>query len=439
MKGKKIQLLIKIMIPAVIIGAGFGGYKILNDRAERSFNKTVVVNDSEASYIDENDSSLEILSKEAFGDVEGFSGNYGFINDNEVLIGIGLSKEEFFEKYPDEIDKTDDDLFWQQQDDQYGKLYVYNLKDSSKRLLNTKVRDMFSDSALSLSKYAYINGDNVSIFDIVKNSEVGHIDGDVFKNYDYEDFLEPESSMWSKDGSTLISYDNENLVLYNVEENSIKKIKVDNGERHVSILPSYYSEDGKEVYFVGTRYKKNIGSQGIYKINVDTESIEEVFSLPYVDHSKHDYSKYSGIQSNDYCVLDDGKRIIFNGTIEGIDGTYIYNMEEEKFYNVIPNKVKSERGSYSSTIWVSPDKTKVVYMDLVKEEGEEQWNLYAANINGNNLTNRICIYNNIKQSRLGIKWSSDSKKIIFFTTDSFTTKNYISIADKNEVNIITFK
>ena len=73
-------------------------------------------------------------------------------------------------------------------------------------------------------------------------------------------------------------------------------------------------------------------------------------------------------------------------------------------------------------------------MNLVEENGEKQWNLYAANISGNNLINRKCIYKNIDFIE-DIKWSADSKKILFFTSDKIEK----GIKDNTKINIITFK
>ena len=90
-------------------------------------------------------------------------------------------------------------------------------------------------------------------------------------------------------------------------------------------------------------------------------------------------------------------------------------------------------------IWVSPDKSKIIYTNLVKKEDKEQWNLYAARINGNSLTDRVCIYEDFKLCGYDVTWSADSKKILFFTTDDYTEENYNRFANKNEINIITFK
>ena len=64
-------------------------------------------------------------------------------------------------------------------------------------------------------------------------------------------------------------------------------------------------------------------SQGILKLNSIDGDIEEVLLLPPTDYSSNDFSKQSQIHEGEYCVLESGKKIIFNGIIEGIAGTYI--------------------------------------------------------------------------------------------------------------------
>lgn len=214
-----------------------------------------------------------------------------------------------------------------------------------------------------------------------------------------------------------------------------------NDDLKVGFMPNFYSEDGQDIYFIGRKYKKDLYAEGIFKVNSNTEKIEEVFLLPYVDTNSNDHKKYSGIIGDvaNYYIFEDGNKVMFSGTIEGVDGTYIYNVEDNKFYNVIPHTVTAEEGSYVSSAWLSPDKTKVIYMNRAIEDYEEHWNLYAANVNGNSLTNRMCIYKDINLCGENIVWSPDSKKILFFTADEERMINYVPFPNKNEINIITFK
>lgn len=406
---------------------GQAAYKIINAN---------IVN-TDNSSLDYSSNPLEVINKESFGDVQGLTKNFGFINDNEVLLGCGLSREDFYKKYPNEIDKSNSEnnkLLDEQLNDQYGKMYRFNLADGTKKPLNIDTRDVYSDLMSGANKFSYVSKNKFYMYDLNNDSKTEYrsIDDTIGSEY---------MGVWSKDGKCLISYENENINVYNVLDNTSKSFKVGSNDMngiHVYMMPGYYSDNGEEVYFLGVKYNKNTSRTGIYKLNCDNGEVKEVFLLPPTDHTSNN-GKESGIPSNDYCVLENGKRIIFNGTIEGVDGTYIYDVEDDKYYNVIPTTVKSEYGSYSPQIWVSPDKTKVVYMNLADEEGTKHWNLYAARINGNNLVDRICLYKNINLCGENITWSPDSKKILFFSANEDIVKNYISFKDKNEVNIITFK
>ncbi|MDT8715942.1 hypothetical protein IAI10_04690 [Clostridium sp. 19966] len=92
--------------------------------------------------------------------------------------------------------------------------------------------------------------------------------------------------------------------------------------------------------------------------------------------------------------------------------------------------------------WVSPDGTKIVYVNLAIENNEEEWNLYSARINGNILTGKTCIYKNYgsdSSSLRNIQWSPDSKKVLFFKFSDEYIKNQYPFFNKNEVNVFTFK
>jgi hypothetical protein len=440
MRSKKVVLFIKIAIPIVIIGGCLGVERVLSVKVENFSSKIIVVSEDNSSLIAE-DKPLEIVSKQSYGNVEGFSENLGFISDDEALVGIGISREDFYKKYPKEFDKeneNDDKANDNANNDIYGNIYRLKLSTLERKPLSIETRNLYSDFVPNVNKINYVKDNNYSIYDLKKDSI------SVYKKASDMEGSENVGN-WSKDGNYLISYDNGDLNLYNVKDNSSKKLKIKNDNLYISMIPSFYSEDGEEIYFIGGQHKNKDSRyerQGIYKINSSNGETEEMLVLPYRDTQGSDYSKESSIPFNDYCVLDGGKKIIINAIIEGEDGTYIYDVDNKKFYNVVPHIVKAKEGSYCSSIWVSPDKTKVIYMNMALENNKEQWNLYAAQINENSLTSKICIYKNINISGSldkSIQWSGDSKKILFFNGNEEIEKNNFSFKDKNEVNIITFK
>jgi len=440
MRSKKVVLLIKIAIPIVIIGGCLGIERVLSVKAENFSSKPIIVSEDNSSLIAE-DKPLEIVSKQSYGNVEGFSENLGFISDDEALVGIGISREDFYKKYPKEFDKSnenDDKDNYNANNDIYGNIYRLKLSNLEKKPLSIEMRNLYSDFLPNVNRINYVKDNNYSIYDLKNDSK------SVYKKASDMEGSENVGT-WSKDGNYLISYDNGDLNLYNVKEKSSKKLKIENDNLHIAIIPSFYSEDGEDIYFIGVQYKGNgpkYQREGIFKINSSSGKIEEILVLPYSDIQGLEYSKESAIQFNDYCILDGGKKIILNAIIEGEDGTYIYDVDNKKFYNVVPHLVKAKEGSYYSPIWVSPDKTKIIYMNMALENNKEQWNVYVAKINGNSLTSKICIYINFNISgsfNNAIQWNGDSKKILFFTGNEEIEKNNFSFKDKNEVNIITFK
>lgn len=446
MKSKKVKLLIKISIPILIIGGCFGIERLISVRAEDSFNKPIIVSENSSSRIADS-KPLEIVSKQSYGNIEdGFSANLGFINDDEALIAIGMSREEFYKKYPNEIDKNDIDVNDNAHNDRSGEIYRLKLSNLEKKPLGIEMKNLYSDLVPNVNKINYVKGNNYSIYDL-KND----ISNDYKKTSNKSSF-EGEGT-WSKDGNYLMSfYGYGELNLYNVRKNSSKKLTVmeKDDKSWGGINTSFYSEDGQDIYFTGSKYKdndrytSNYARQGIFKINSNSGKIEEVLALPYEDieaqAANFDYSKASFI--HEFCLIEGGKKIILNAVIEGEYGTYIYDIASKKFYNVIQHTVKDGQRPYYDPIWVSPDKTKVVYVNRVLEDNKVHLNLYAAKIVGNSLTSKICIYKDIKFSGAinnSVKWSGDSKKILFFTGSEEIEKNNFSFMDKNEVNIITFK
>ena len=210
MKSKKVEVLIKVLIPVAIVSVCFGVEKLISLHTEKSFNKPIIINSKDLS-LDDDGNSLEVVSKEAFGDVKGLTANFGFINDNEVLLGIGLSREEFYNKYPNELDKENEanNKLIQERDNDlyYGKMYVFNLKDESKKSLNIDAKNVFSDMICGVNKFSYVNDEKFYLYDLNKESSIMYRDTDDIpdkKNIpDYEIGSEYMGN-WSKDGKCLM-------------------------------------------------------------------------------------------------------------------------------------------------------------------------------------------------------------------------------------------
>jgi len=428
MKKEKTMLLIKIAIPVFILGVGFGADRYLTLQGKASMDNPIVVSADSSALTDK---PLEIVSKQCYENVEGFSENLGFINDDEAVVGVGLTSTEFNKKYPNKIDTNDNDAMDKAHDDFYGYLYKIKLSTMEKAPLNIKT---LNSAVLSnMSKVSFVKDNNFLIYDLNNASN------NICENADINS-IKMNGGDWSEDGNCYMTYsENGDLDVYNVKTKSLKKLKVKSKNFWITSTRGFYSENGENIYFLATQNKDGdlkYQRQGIFKIN-SSENMNEVLVLPFHDPLNKD-SKVSSI--NDFCVLDGGRKILLDGSIEGQYGDFIYDSETKKFYNVVAHTAVSKEGAYASPFWVSPDKTKVIFMNLEVINGKDQWNLYAAKLNRNTFSDKICLYKDVNLSNsLDVKWSKDSKKILFFTgVNPIKGNNYI-FNEKNQVNIITFK
>lgn len=436
--------ILKIAIPVVLIGGAFAVEHMVNAKAEdfTSSIKIISENNAEVSVVD--DKPLEIVDKKSYGSIQGLSESFGFISNNEILIGAGLSREEFYEKYTKDSRKMTMDENNNAYDAMYGNVYKVDL-DTLKKI-PMKINDKLISARLVLSglspdrtKFNFQDLSKVYSYNLTKDN---------FQTVNNVKVSEEENGNWSEDSKYYIGYKDGDLELYNTETGTTKIVKVKSNKLYISIMPSFYSENGEKIYFIGeeaAEEKSNSRRQGIYKVNSNTGKIEGVMLLPYVDRSNNKFGKKNYkencIPSGKYYVLDEGKRILFEGILDDEDGTYIYDVEKKEFHKVITH-LDSKEGSFTSTCYVSPDKTKVVYLNRANEGGKEVWNLYAAKINGNSFTSRILIKKDVKllTSLYNIvQWSQDSRQILFFDTDKVEVKNGFVINDKAVVNLVTFK
>lgn len=436
--------ILKIAIPVVLIGGAFAVEHMFNAKAENFTSSIKIISENNAEIQVADDKPLEIIDKKSYGNMQGLSENFGFINDNEILIGAGLGREEFYKKYTKDSRKMAIDESNNAYDDMYGNVYKVNL-DTLKKV-PIKIDDKLISTRLVMAglspdriKFNFQDVSKVYNYNLIKDNF------QVVKNVKVS---EEENGAWSEDSKYFIGYKDGDLELYNTETGTTKIVKVKSNKLYISIMPNFYSENGEEIYFIGEEVadeKSNSRRQGIYKVNSNTGKVEGVMLLPFVDRTNNKFVgksyKENCIPSGKYYVLDEGKRILFEGILDDEDGTYIYDVEKKEFHKVIAH-LDYKEGPYASTCYVSPDKTKVVYLNRSNEGGKEVWNLYAAKINGNSFISRITIKEDVKlitSLHNTVQWSQDSKQILFFDTDKSEVKNGFVINDKAVVNLITFK
>ncbi|WP_097026865.1 hypothetical protein [Clostridium peptidivorans] len=438
--------ILKIAIPVVLIGGTFILERMFNAKAEDFTNSAKVISEDNSQISIVDDKPLEIADKKSYGNIQGLSESFGFISNNEVIAGIGLSKEEFYKKYTKDSNKMTSDESNNAYEDMYGKVYKVKLDTlektpikSNDKLISTRL--VISGLSPDRTKFNFQDLSKVYNYNLTKDN---------FQAIKDVNIAEEEHGNWSEDSKCFIGYKDGDLELYNTETGTTKIVKVKSDDLYISAIPSFYSENGEEIYFIGEEKQNSSGKgdprrQGIYKVNSRTGKVEDVMLLSYVDRTSNKFGKSNYkencIPSVEYYVLDEGKRILFEGILDDEDGTYIYDVEKKEFHKVI-NHLDSKEGSFSSPCYVSPDKTKVVYLNRANEGGKEVWNLYAAKINGNSFTSRILIkkdINLVSSLYNAVQWSQDSKQILFFDTDKSEVKNGFVINDKAVVNLVTFK
>ncbi|MFD3157736.1 hypothetical protein ACFIJ5_12850 [Haloimpatiens sp. FM7330] len=451
MKEKSKMLGVKICIPVVLVGLTFGLNYFSKTYASSSGDNPVVV--SETAMEDEkiDDKPLKIVQKWESKNIKGLSEILGVTSENKILAGIGLDKNEFLQKYKEknfqkmtdkEIDDTNKDLS--------GKVYRVNLKTLERMPLKNSEKDILTRTvgagiSPNGKKLDYEDGDKQCLYGLVSGKTINYAKGMIGNwSQDGEYLIEGRDVFHSNISESEEKKCRNKLFLYNVKKGTTKEVIVNPEVVNIVSYDSFYSKDGKNVYFIGEQQKEEKGDlrrQGIFKVNVQSEKIEPIMLLPYVDRTKKNF-KENCMPSSDYRFIDEGKKIILNATINDEDGIYTYDIANKKFFRVV-STVKTKEGGYCASFWLSPDGSKIVYMNKTEENANNtKWNLYVAKVNGHRLTNRITLNKNIEiggSLDKSVQWSSDSKKIIFFTTNGGIQSKGFYLSDENHINMVTFK
>lgn len=435
MKDKRKILAIKIVVPTLVAGGLIGTNYLVETYATDIGTNPVIVCEKAMEGNNVDNKPLEIVQRYNSKSISGLSQFLGVTPKGEILAGIGLNKDEMQKKYKgkkfnDIQGETENDKVY---DDLYGKVYKIDLKSLEKSVVKSEKGDIQTKNVgTGLSP----DGEKLEYVENEKGYFCNLLNGKVI-NYNKEMMY----AKWSKDGKYLISCSENKISLYNIKENITKEITLkDTNKIKIYNYSSIYSEDGKDVYFIGTQKKgENLKRQGIFKINVQTEDIQETMVLPYVNKNSRTESSIPGA---DYRFIDGGKKIVLNATINDEDGVYIYDVESKKFFKIV-NTIKTKEGLYCPGFWISPDGGKLAYVNKTEQNANnDKWNLYVAKINGHSLTNRITIEKNIYMGGSVDKkvyWSCDSKKMYFFEVKDKLKGDTISVSDENYIKSVTFK
>ncbi|KGM95397.1 hypothetical protein FDC62_04500 [Clostridium botulinum] len=430
-------LIAKIAVPTLIIGGLIGVSYFGESYATDVSDNPIVVSEKvvEANNID--NKPLQIVQRWQSKNIPGLSGLWDVNSKDEVIAGIGLSKGEFEKKNKDkkiqegDSRKQSEEVF----DDLYGNLYKLNLKSQKQSLLKCEggyiqSKDICGGLSQDGKYISYTKNDKMYVCNLLNGKEIM--------------INKKMNTTWSEDGKYLIGCIENQIYLYNIKNNTTKTIKINKiDENKLYVQPYMYSEDGKEIYFIGEQVQKDNNSMRrncIFKVNVETNKTEEVLSMPYNKTTGRSSEENDIPLGGQVEILDGGKKIILNVTIKGKSGLYMYDVQDKKFYTLV-DTIKTQAGGYAIDFSVSPDGNKIAYVNKSKENADsDKRDLYVARIDGHKLTNRINIERNIELGGFGdLLWSNDSKKIYFFKSNGDIDKNGNYVSSENYINVVTLK
>ncbi len=381
--------------------------------------KSVVMSDNAANS--EDDRPLQVVKSEKTDAIEGFNRIVGLIGDNEALVRIGITKKEIEErlKVLNKNNQEDGEKFIK---DVKGKTYKLNLSTLEKSLFN------FGDSGITSpdgTKYLYGEKENGEqscyIVDIKSNTKRKiNMKGNILV------------ANWTGNSKYIagVSYgENQSLiVVYDVQNDKFREFKDDS--KSISSLDSVYSSNGKDFYFEERKHEKSITVVGIYKLNTDDGKIEPVMELT---SNEKDKSK-NRIGSQGFAVIDEGQKLVFQGTLNGEGGLFIYDVKSKK-----TNKVIQSTGSGDTPFWISPDENKIVYATY-----NGVWSISAAKFKGNDLVNKILLlkdlnsYSFTNQKNM-VWWNNDSNKVTIFESKPFNDVDNRPFLEKGIIHSVYLK
>ncbi|WDV45848.1 hypothetical protein PV797_20505 [Clostridiaceae bacterium M8S5] len=373
--------------------------------------------------------TISFVEQSTLSKLKGVSNIFHYYGKDKLVIGINEQAGKLG------APKENEDLtkYYRQK---YGSVYTVNISDS--KVTSIKDNDgMLNSLDLEFGagyspdgKYAdYVKNDKSYVLDIQKGVSKEY--SNINMNYAPKMY-----GNWSNDSNSIIKYGNRCFFIFDNTGTLKNTIKLNDNVNYVSGA-DFYSKDGKDIHFIGRMHENNSMKAGLYKLNVDTESITPIINLDYlvkekiknpgtdpVEH-KGEYieiHKQSDIFS--YKILSNGN-IIVDALLDSKLGLYLYDVKTNKL-----NLLTNYEGGLNFS--VSPDESKIVYSITTPiydnnnsqkdtmEGGstnvkplENKSNIYVANFKDNKLDDITYITKD--QFAIAYKWSEDSKKLILYS------------------------
>ncbi|AKL95942.1 hypothetical protein CACET_c24970 [Clostridium aceticum] len=373
------------------------------------------------------DKPLQIIAREEVNSIKGINEFIGAVGNSEVIARIGLSRsdtEELYGRYRKPLGNREEVEFI---NTVKGPLFKINLNTLEVTPVKTnevsfdpsEMSPILSPDGRKLMHIPYMMDKSLEIskpaivYDL-HNQSIINIDANIDPD------MKPENVFyrgWSEDSRYIVGLGIEDggqsIITLEVENNQFHKVKINSDIFRVNTLGHIFTEDGKEIFFVG--WKNEVS--GIYKLEVDSENIELVMALP-------DEGDGNFVRNYPYRVIDGGNRIVFLGNIRGENGLYIYHDDGKTF-----TKIADGEGSLIS-FWVSPDNKKIVYATYFRDEKSRRfWKIYAAKIVEDRLEDRILVSEDVAEypGMPIISWSGDSRSIVMYEPQIFTLDSRVFV------------
>ncbi|MBZ9618451.1 TolB family protein [Clostridium estertheticum] len=361
-------------------------------------NNSVVLSGNKLKAIDSDEyKPLQVVKSEKTNSIEGLNNMIGLVGDNQAIVQIGLNRKDIESKIKKFDNVNEESKFIKEV---IGGTYKINLST-------------FEKSPSNLEEGAIISPDNTKyIYDTKENGESYHYIVDIKTNT--KKIINVKGNIllgWSTNSKYLVglsSAKSPSIVVYDVENDKLKEFK--EGNQRINLLAGVYSNNGKDVYFVGTTSaksnEKTIITEGIYKLSTDDGKVQPVMILPEAELK----SLKNRIVNYGFSVVNDGQKIVFEADINGEDGLFIYDVNSKK-----TNKFAQSVGSHLVPFWISPDENKIVYATYSGKDDKGVWSIYVAKFNENEIVNKILLlkdinyYNGLNQN--GVFWNNDSNKV----------------------------
>ncbi|AOY77780.1 TolB family protein [Clostridium formicaceticum] len=398
----------------------------------------IVSTDMRSLENDEEDKPLQIVAKEEIDGIEGISEFMGAMGNNEVIARIGLGRagiEELYNQYSKPFEKKEEVDFINRAK---GPLFKINLTTLEKTPLKTdevafdpiEMSPILSPDGRKLMHIPYVWDESVEVikpaivYDL-RNQSVTNIDANIDSDMAPEDVF---YRGWSKDSKYIVGFgiedEEQSIITFEVENNQFQKFKMDSDVFRINPLGHIFSEDGKEIFFVGWENE----TPGIYKLGVDSGNVELAMALP-------DEGEENFVRNYPYRIIDGGNRIVFLGNIRGKNGLYIYHDDRKSFTKI------AEGGGASIPFSISPDNKKIIYATYFRNENSRRfWKIYAAKIVEDALENRILISEDVAEypGMPIISWSGDSRSVVMYEPQIFTLDSRVFV-ERGIIRKIRFK